>query len=64
MYIRRTTKQGKSRSYHNFLLVETVKTAKGPRQRVLCSLGDLSARSESEWLRLVGRVADALGGQE
>jgi transposase len=63
MYIRRTTKQGKSRSYHNYLLVESVKTAKGPRQRVLCSLGDLSARSESEWLRLVGRVEDALAGQ-
>jgi len=56
MYIRRTTKKGKHRDYHTHLLVETVTTAKGPRQRVLCSLGDLSARSESEWLRLVGRV--------
>jgi transposase len=63
MYIRRTTKKGKKRDYHNYLLVETVATAKGPRQRVLCSLGDLSARSESEWLRLVGRVQDALAGQ-
>ena len=63
MYIRRTTKKGKTRDYHNYLLVESVVTEKGPRQRVLCSLGDLSARSESEWLRVVGRVEDAMVGQ-
>jgi len=63
MYIRRTTKQGKKRNYHNYLLVESVTTPKGPRQRTVCSLGDLSARSESEWLRLVERVEDAMAGQ-
>ena len=64
MYIRRTTKKRQGHEYYNYLLVESISTPKGPRQRVICSLGDLSARSESEWLQLVGRVEDALRGQD
>ena len=32
-------------TYFNYLLVESVLTPKGPRQKVICSLGDLSPRS-------------------
>jgi len=43
--------------------VESVYTPKGPRQKTVCSLGDLKPRSRSEWLKLVHRVEDALVGQ-
>jgi hypothetical protein len=36
---------------------------KGPRQKTICSLGDLGARSREEWLKLTGKIEDALVGQ-
>ncbi len=63
MYIRRTSKTVKGRTYHNYLLVASVATPDGPRQRTLCSLGSLSAASASEQELLVGRIGDLLGGQ-
>jgi len=38
-------------------------SAKGPRQKVVCSLGDLSPRPRAQWLKLAHRVEAALGGQ-
>jgi transposase len=49
--------------YTNYLLVRSVHTPKGPRQKVICSLGDLSPRPAEEWLRLAHKVEDALLGQ-
>jgi transposase len=63
MYIRKTEKTVKGRTYTNHLLVESVATAKGPRQRTVCSLGDLSPRPASEWLKLACKVEEALAGQ-
>ena len=63
MYIRVTTRRYKDKVYTNHLLVESVHTPKGPRQKVICSLGDLSPRPAAEWLRLARRVEDALVGQ-
>jgi len=64
MYMRKTTKKGKRKTYTNYLLVESVSTPKGPRQNAVCSLGDLGPRPRREWLKLVHKVEEALTGQE
>ena len=46
MYIRKTTKAHKGKTYDNYLLVESVSTPKGPRQKILCSLGSLGVLTE------------------
>ncbi len=63
MYIRKTVRRYKDKTYVNFLLVESVVTDKGPRQRVVCSLGDLSPRPPEQWLALARKLQDALTGQ-
>jgi transposase len=63
MYIRKSTRSYKGRTYTNYLLVESVHTPKGPRQRTVCSLGDLSPRPREEWLKLACKIEDALVGQ-
>jgi transposase len=63
MYVRTTTRRYKDKTYTNYLLVESVHTPDGPRQKVICSLGDLSPRPAEEWLRLARKVEDALVGQ-
>jgi transposase len=63
MYIRKTTKQYKGKTYENYLLVESYQTPKGPRQKTICSLGNLKARPREEWLQLARRVEKALIGQ-
>jgi hypothetical protein len=40
------------------VLVESVHTAKGPRQRSICSLGDLGPRA-ADWLKLARKIEDA-----
>ena len=63
MYIRKTTTKHKGRSYTNYLLVGAVRTDQGPRQKVICSLGNLKPRPAADWLRLAHRVEQALAGQ-
>lgn len=63
MYVRQTTRRYKDKIYTNYLLVESIHTPKGPRQKVICSLGDLSPRPAEDWLRLARKVEDALVGQ-
>ncbi len=63
MYIRKTVRRYKDKTYVNFLLVESVLTDKGPRQKVICSLGDLSPRPPEQWLALARKLQDALTGQ-
>ena len=64
MYIRKASRVYKGKTYFNYLLVESVLTPKGPRQKVICSLDDLSPRPKDEWLALAHRLQSALGGQE
>ena len=64
MFVRKSTRRYKGKTYTNYLLVESFRTEKGPRQRVLCSLGDLGARSREDWLKLARRVESALTGKE
>jgi transposase len=63
MYLRRTTRRVGRKSYHNYLLVESVATPKGPRQRVICSLGALAPGPKDEWLGTARRLHTALAGQ-
>jgi transposase len=64
MYIRKSTRSYKGRTYTNYVLVESVQTPKGPRQKSVCSLGDLSPRPREEWLSLTRKIEDALLGQQ
>jgi len=63
MFIRKVARKYKDRVYTNYLLVRSMHTPKGPRQKVICSLGDLSPRPAEEWLRLAHKVEEALVGQ-
>ena len=63
MFIRKTVKRHNGRSYTTYLLVESVRTPEGPRQKTICSLGDLSPGPRQKWLGLVNRVEAALQGQ-
>jgi hypothetical protein len=63
MYIRKSTRSYKGRTYTHYVLVESVQTPKGPRQKTVCSLGDLGPRPREEWLRLTRKIEDALLGQ-
>jgi hypothetical protein len=60
MYIRKSTRSYKGRTYTNYVLVESVQTPKGPRQKSVCSLGDLSPRPREEWLSLTRKIEDTL----
>ena len=59
MYIRRSTRTYKGKTYTNYVLVEAVQTPKGPRQKTICSLGDLSPRPREEWLKLAHKRMSA-----
>ena len=63
MYLRRTTRRVGDKTYQNYLLVESVATPKGPRQRVICSLGALAPGPKDEWLGTARRFQAALAGQ-
>ncbi len=63
MYIRKNTRRHKGKTYTNYVLVESVRTDKGPRQKTVCSLGSMKPRPKEEWLELARKVQDALVGQ-
>src|SRR2546423_6146211 len=63
MYIRKSIRSYGSRTYTNYVLVESVHTPKGPRQKTVCSLGDLGPRPRAAWLELARKIEDALIGQ-
>jgi transposase len=63
VYIRKTTKTHKGKAYENYLLVESVSTPKGPRQKILCSLGSLAPAPREHWLELAHRLEASLEGQ-
>ena len=63
MYIRRTRKKYRGKSYFNYVLVESHSTPKGPRQKTICSLGSLEPAPPEQWLALAQRIETALSGQ-
>lgn len=63
MFVKKTTKHVNGKAYHNYLLVESVSTPKGPRHRVACSLGNLAPRPMPEWHAWAAKVEAQLAGQ-
>lgn len=63
MFIKRNTRRVGDKTYVNHLLVESVATPKGPRHRVVCSLGNLEPAPRDEWVAWARRVEAALAGQ-
>lgn len=60
MYLRKIERHYKDTVYTHYLLVESIHTAKGPRQRTICSLGDLKPKPGREWLKVFQDAVDAL----
>jgi hypothetical protein len=59
LFIKRTKRTLRGKTYTNHLLVESVATERGPRHRVVCSLGSLAVpRHGFSWER--GRFNGAL----
>jgi hypothetical protein len=48
MYLRRATKKKSGVDYDYWLLVESVRTARGPRQRVVATIGKLPGLDQEE----------------
>ena len=63
MYLRKSTRKYKDKTYTSYLLVESVSTPKGPRQKTICSLGDLSPKPREQWLHIARRMHAALASQ-
>ena len=64
MFIKHTKKRVGDKTYVNHVLVESVATRKGPRHRVVCSLGSLAPAPAEEWLALAHKIEVALTGQQ
>jgi len=63
MYLRKTTRRYKDKTYTNHLLVESIQTPKGPRQRIICSLGSLEPAPAETWHGVAHKLEAALQGQ-
>jgi transposase len=64
LFIKRTKRTLRGKTYTNHLLVESIATERGPRHRVICSLGSLGPAPKAQWLKLAHHLQDSLGGQE
>ena len=64
MFIKRTKKRVGDKTYVNHVLVESVATPKGPRHRLVCSLGSLAPAPAEAWLALAHKIEVALTGQQ
>jgi transposase len=56
------TKKG-GKDYTNYLLVESLHTERGPRHKVIASLGNLKPAPAEYWYQLAKKVESALAGQ-
>lgn len=52
MYLRRCHRRKNGKDHEYWALVESIRTARGPRQRVVSYLGELSANERQGWARL------------
>jgi len=53
MFLRHYTRRKSGKTHSYFALVESVRTAEGPRQRVVAHLGELNHSEERRWQRTV-----------
>ena len=58
MFLRSPVVKKTGKTYRYWKLVETVRTASGPRQRVVAHLGDLSHFSAQDWKALAERMGE------
>lgn len=63
MFLKRNVTKIRGKTYENFCLVESVATPKGPRHRVVCSLGHLEPGPRDHWLSLAHKLESSLSGQ-
>src|SRR5258708_3605239 len=56
MFLRRIRPRGKGRRQEYWALLESYRTAKGSRHRVVAYLGKLSAKEVSGWQKLAARL--------
>ncbi len=63
MFIKPTRQTVRGKTYTQHLLVESVRTPKGSRHRVLGSLGSLAPAPRATWLGLAQRIQAAATGQ-
>jgi transposase len=65
MFIREITKKnaGSPKTFVYHRLMESVRTPKGPRQRILLNLGQLEL-PRSDWKTLANRIEEVISGQE
>lgn len=66
MYIRKVTHAHKKnrQEYHTYKLVESLRTERGPRQRMLLNLGTGFTLPEEKWKDLANRIEEIVTGQE
>ncbi len=66
MFIRRTvhTDTKNNKEYHTFKLIESVRTERGPRQRMLLNLGTDFTVPEKQWKDLANRIEEIITGQD
>jgi len=66
MFIRKTTHTDKKsqKGYHTFKLIESVRTDRGPRQRMLLNLGTGFPLPEDQWKDLANRIEAIVTGQD
>lgn len=53
MFLRRYQRMRAGKAHRYFALVENLRTENGPRQRIVCYLGELNADAERKWQRTV-----------
>ena len=58
MFLKRITRRSCGKERYYWTLVETVRTARGPRHRVVSYLGELTAAERAGWAALVERFAE------
>ena len=65
MYIRKSIWGVQGQDVHQLCAGGVPSTPpRAPRQKTVCSLGDLSPRPRAEWLKLARKIEDALIGQD
>jgi len=66
MFIRRTSHIDKKnkKEYHTFKLIESVRTDRGPRQRMLLNLGTSFSLPEERWKDPANRIEEIVTGQD
>jgi len=53
MYLRAHEREKNGKAHPYWSLVETIRTADGPRQRTVCYLGELNGSAEARWLKTI-----------